>query len=691
MKVKYFLKSFSCYLFSSLLILSSILTRPVFADVKLPTGREDEFGENNIVFYDPSNTGKKRNCNSVVGTCSISGNTKDEKLWSGIRGYGFTPEQTAALMGNFAHEGGTPTTQEGSYNSARNIGCRTQQGNPYTIYTYDNETHSECMEKIYSNYYAGKKITGIGLGFAQWSAKGRREGYLKKMDELGLKSTYFENDAYNQYGSLSDDQLKAKIEEKTGSDKDYWSLWCAAIGWVNAELHSGKYEAFFNGNDPGELAGYIASVYEVCSSCGKGQPSYNARVESAKKIYQKYQNGDFKSIDNSTASSASVDKEISNSPATEKGSPSKTSSQETGSNVFIIGDSITVRSETEIKKLLPEVQIDALVGRNWNQGYEILKNTSNKRKILVFALGSNNTSGVNIDNIKEVIKTAGNNTSVIFVTNYSLGLHTSAYNNTNTALKSSGAIIADWASAVSTNPTDYIAKENNIDVHPTYEKGTKLFAKTIYETITNGTLQKQNQDECGGSPGESTREQIGNYTYAFPIQGATKSNYLNPGGKAGASVLSRVPCGAGNICHHDYPAVDLGINLGIEKAANHPKDGLTDMYYFSTRAKVVALVGGKIKYFLKYTNKVPPNYHDVCGQALLVGEDGKEYWLGHLSYPGLVQGGDTVKAGDIIGEVGLPQCAQTTQAHLHINVSPQSLNDRYIIDVIDALYEKLPD
>lgn len=686
MKVERFLKSFFCFLFSSCLILNSILTTSVFAEVKLPTGREDEFGENNIVFYNPNGAIRQRNCNSIVGTCNISGNTKDEKLWSGIRGYGFTPEQTAALMGNFAHEGGTPTTQEGSYNSARKAGCKTQQGNPYTVHTYENETHSTCMEHIYSHYSAGKKIAGIGLGFAQWTARSRREGYLKKMEEFGLKDTYFENDAYIHYGSLSDDQLKAKIEENTGSDQDYWSLWCAAIGWINTELRGGKYEAFFNGNNPSELAGYIASVYEVCSSCGKGQPSYNARVETANKIYQKYQNGDFNAVDNSTASSASANEELSKN----ENSPTKTSSQENGSNVFIIGDSITVRSEAEIKKLLPEAQIDAMVGRNWSQGYEILKNTPEKRKILVFALGSNNTSGINIDSVNSVIKTAGANTSVIFVTNYSLGLHTSAYNNTNTALKSSGAIIADWASAVSSNPKDYIAKENDIDVHPTYEKGTKLFAKTLYEAITNGTLQKQNQNDCSSVSGESVREKIGNYTYAFPIQGATKSNYLNPGGKAGESVLSKVPCGAGKVCHHDYPAVDLGINLGVEKASNHPADKLSDMYYFSTRAKVVALVGGKIDYFLPYTNRVPEAYHNVCGQAMLSGEDGKQYWMGHLSYPGVVKGGDTVKAGDVIGEIGLPQCAQITQAHLHINIHPQSANDRYIIDVIDALYEKLP-
>ena len=693
MKVKLFLKrffrNFSYYFATFLIILNGglLLPTPVYAKVDLPNGRDDEFGENNIVFYNPEDKPAEKKCTSTSGKCDIKGDTKDEKLWSGIRGYGFSPEQTAALMGNFAHEGGTPTTQEYAYSTARNKGCKTMEGNPYTIHTTTNEHHSSCMQSVYSHYSAGKPVAGIGLGFVQWTAESRREGYLSKLDELGLKDTYFEGDAYKEYGSLTDDQLKSKIESTTGSDADYWDLWCAAIAYIDEELHSGSYSAFFSMSDVGEMAGYISASYEVCG-CQKGASSYNARVSSAIQYYQDYLNGKFDSVETTTSSSESAKADTDGDLATTD-APEGEDNSETGKNVIIIGDSITVRSESEIKALLPDVTINAEVGRNWGTGQSILDSLSNKPGIIVFALGSNNTGGVSKSDIDKVLSSASGST-VIFATNYSLKLHTTAYEKTNTALKSSGAVIADWAAAVSSDPTKYVADESSIDVHPTIPEGTKLFAKTLYEAITKGTLDNNERNHCGGD-GETTKTKIGDYDYAFPLQGATQSNYLNPGwpGPAGDSVLSRVPCGSGT-CHHDYNAVDLGINVGKVKASDHPGDGLSDMYYYSTGAKVVALVGGTISYYSTYTNKVPSSHHSQCGQLILKGEDGKDYWFGHMNYPGNVSGGDTVTAGQVLGEVGVPQCAQVTQAHLHINVSPQSANDHYIIDVIDKLWDSLP-
>ena len=52
--LKNFFKAFLCYILSIIAILSSYAL-PVSATVKLPSGRDDEFGENNIVFYDPGN------------------------------------------------------------------------------------------------------------------------------------------------------------------------------------------------------------------------------------------------------------------------------------------------------------------------------------------------------------------------------------------------------------------------------------------------------------------------------------------------------------------------------------------------------------------------------------------------------------------------------------------------------------
>ncbi|MDO4967282.1 MAG: phage tail tip lysozyme [Candidatus Saccharibacteria bacterium] len=529
--LKKFLKSSFCFISILAIIIDAGIILPASAKVVLPTGRDEEFSQNDILFYNPEskNEKKKRQC-GATGECGIKGDTKDEKLWSGLRNKGFTPEQAAGLMGNFAHEGGSPTRQEDAYNNARKNGCKTQEGNAYTIWTYDNEHHASCMENYSRHYTAGKKVVGIGLGFVQWSSKGRREGYLAKIDALGLMD-YFEGDAYKTYGVLSDDQLLAKITSETGSDEDYWSLWCAAINWIYEELNSGSYSAFFNETSVSKIAEYVAVKYEVCSGCTSGSSTVQARVSSALEIYDRYKAGAFDAVDPDTSSSTS-EKSGETSEAGEAGESSESS-----------------------------------------------------------------------------------------------------------------------------------------------------------EDTNKGSSAKCSSD--------NEKVKIGDYDYVFPLSGATKSNYLNPGGSAGQSVLSKVPCGSGT-CHHDYNAVDLGIRAGMAgyneyKASDFPGVGLSDMYYYSTGVKVVALVGGTIKYYSKYTNKVPSGYHDKCGQLILEGEDGKDYWFGHMNYPGNVKGGDTVKAGDVLGEVGLPQCAQVTQAHLHINVSPQSKNDHYIIDVIDELWKSLPD
>ena len=75
-----------------------------------------EFSENNIIFYNPE---AKTDACRGGGECSIRGDSIEEKLWSGLRGLGFTPEETSAIMGNILHEGGSPVRQEDCYNIAR--------------------------------------------------------------------------------------------------------------------------------------------------------------------------------------------------------------------------------------------------------------------------------------------------------------------------------------------------------------------------------------------------------------------------------------------------------------------------------------------------------------------------------------------------------------------------------------------
>lgn len=193
--------------------------------------------------------------------------------------------------------------------------------------------------------------------------------------------------------------------------------------------------------------------------------------------------------------------------------------------------------------------------------------------------------------------------------------------------------------------------------------------------------------------------------YAFPLLGATKSNYLNPGGSAGQSVLSHLPCGSGN-CHHDYNAVDLGLSKKLVDgseytAADFPDYGFSDMYYYSMGVKVVALTSGKIIQYKPYS-LAAQGFSDKCASVTFLADDGNKFWFGHMKYDSSYAAIDKqYKVGDVIGEVGLPQCAISTQSHLHIHmyINPEKKCDkdhpencsRQIIDIIDELYQALPE
>ena len=124
MKVERFLKSFFCFLFSSCLILNSILTASVFAEVKLPTGREDEFGENNIVFYNPN--GQRKPCTHQGTGGTLDGDGQIEKIWNyitnlNIDGLSNNPAAISGIIANMKTESGfNPFATRGS-NGCRGI------------------------------------------------------------------------------------------------------------------------------------------------------------------------------------------------------------------------------------------------------------------------------------------------------------------------------------------------------------------------------------------------------------------------------------------------------------------------------------------------------------------------------------------------------------------------------------------
>lgn len=162
------------------------------------------------------------------------------------------------------------------------------------------------------------------------------------------------------------------------------------------------------------------------------------------------------------------------------------SSPVSGSDVFVIGDSITVGSESEIKSKLSGVTIDAEVGRQFSTGLDILKKSESSKKVVVMALGTN--GNISRSDMEEAVKTVGNNTLVL-TTNYKLG-SANAYDANNSLIKEisakySNVKVADWASAVSSSPSKYISSTDKEGVHPTSE-GQKLFAETIASAVGTG-------------------------------------------------------------------------------------------------------------------------------------------------------------------------------------------------------------
>lgn len=454
----------------------------------LSTSKRSFFAQNNILFYDP--TGSAKNYCTQGGDCYIAGTTWDEMIWSALRHVGFSPEQTAGIIGNIVNEGGTPTRQEGAYNTARDRGCTTLEGTPYDIHTDSTMGlhHGPCMEKIYSGYSSGKKYWGIGLGFIQWTDHDRREGYLEKISELGLIK-YFEGDAYKTYGRYSADQLKEAIVSETGSESDYWKLWCAAIKYIWTEMNdpNKSYKGFFNQATVAEYAAFTAANYERCQGCKAGNAEHNERVAAAEEYYQKYKSGVFDSVENGSAPSVT--------------GSSSSSSKTTGKNVTVIGDSITNGAKEAIKKLLPDADIIAqdskqLVGTNSNNptGLEIINQLLADKKlrdIVVVALGTNNSAMTNED-AAAIVDAATSSRKVFFLTNYD-AVDTTKYDNNNKVLLATAAIyenveLLDWKKAVIDAEgvaTDYIKDESaaaGYAVHPT-EKGAELFAKTIADAV----------------------------------------------------------------------------------------------------------------------------------------------------------------------------------------------------------------
>jgi lysophospholipase L1-like esterase len=158
---------------------------------------------------------------------------------------------------------------------------------------------------------------------------------------------------------------------------------------------------------------------------------------------------------------------------------------ETGNNLSIIGDSITVGSTDAILKQFPQLQasdINAQNGRKWETGIEIAKESALNDNV-IYALGTN-SANIPDDKILEALQAIGVNKKIVLVTNYSTEedgrFDKNNANYLEYAKKNSNIVVADWNAAVSKEPSKYMADH----FHPN-EEGKALFAKTLYDALNS--------------------------------------------------------------------------------------------------------------------------------------------------------------------------------------------------------------
>lgn len=177
-----------------------------------------------------------------------------------------------------------------------------------------------------------------------------------------------------------------------------------------------------------------------------------------------------------------------------------------GSNVTIIGDSITEGSKDAILALLPEADIHSQVSKRFGSGSDEAMSSSNTdanpsgisiakyliaenqlQSTVVFALGSNNMPLTQAQ-IDDALALFGNNRQIFFITNYDASGKNSSYYDTNnslfnTAAENSNVHVIDWAAAASADPAAYLSNDG---LHPT-AAGQELFAELISDAVGGST------------------------------------------------------------------------------------------------------------------------------------------------------------------------------------------------------------
>lgn len=453
--LKFILRSSLCFL------LSLIIASPASAI----SSYEQSAALNGSYWYNPTGS---RSSSCFSSDISIAGSTAAQKIWSGLTTF-MTPEQAAGVMGNM-------TRESNGFNPVQ-----------HEVAEHDRYPNLDLVNDSSVHY---------GIGLIQWS-KGRRISllhYIQSKDPSLI--SYFQD--YNTYSYRYEINGDIFIQ-KAGADV-FDRLVQLELEFLKDELNSNStYRGIFDQSSVADATKYFLDYIEVP---GVALQYIHRGNEGVRDAY-------YDTLNARTTSAQAFYDQLNGVTLAPSGSDGTNVS---GSNVTIIGDSITEGSKSQILVKLPNAEINSEVGRQFSTGIDIAKSI-NLRSVLVFALGTNNTN-LTAAQVQEVIDLAGPTRSVYFVTNYG----TNDYTNNNRILndaasKNSNVNIINWASSVASNPSKYISSDG---VHPTAD-GKELFAQLIANAVTSNNLTN---DGC--TPSGDFQSTV--LAYAWPTWSAPVSS-----------------------------------------------------------------------------------------------------------------------------------------------------------------------
>ncbi|MBR2837026.1 peptidoglycan DD-metalloendopeptidase family protein [Candidatus Saccharibacteria bacterium] len=670
------------------------------------------YDANNILFYDgeacaSSELGQSGGEISGGGVV-VSGTEAAEMMWSALASLGWRPEAIAGAMGNM-------TIESVGFNPA------VHQRNGYdTVLGYGDST-------------------GHGVGLVQWDWPSRRKGMYNYVHShnASLAETYLDDPW--KYSQPTGSEYSCDGEcfiERAGADVARELIKLEIDYLVGEDVKSWKGDSFLEATSPEDAAKLFDDEVELSSESKSGK-NYNGthgeRPANARKYYTLYAGKDF----SNSSSRSGVTVENNGANVTIIGDSITLGALNYGSFSGAGLENADIRADTGKHAFSGSDNNDGTGdGKPGKQVLNDLITSGNLRYIVVIALGTNDPKTLTKDNLQDNFVNpinADGEHLIVFVTNY--GMKGSRYDvggeydftSNNTAMRAvkdanDNVVIADWAMAVSADESKYL-NDNVYFVHPNQE-GSDLFAKTIYRAMTNGSVEaavKTYNSQCvngkvnySGGNGVTTT-MIGGTRYAFPIAYATKENVLQD-----TSALRSYFSGYSNISalssprvwwhHHgdnyninEPSSADIGIAYGMtgesERDARYyvskynagglHGDDKSYPYYASSGAKVVATVGGT----LHRSGSGERNGQSYCADLKIDGDDGHTWYYIHLLRDDNLYGlptGQRVEIGDVIGEIGTPECADKTQSHVHFMID-SSTSGIDIANYLNPLYDALPE